>query len=142
MTGGVAMKVNKTVKKYLEQEGRSNVLATTDASGKVNIAAFGSFQMMDDSSVLVMLGDNRSFANLQENPYAACMVTLHGKTGLAQEGCRLYLKVRSFEDGGEKWNEVKGRIKARIGNAADMLQHLVWFDIVEARPILDFGQGI
>ena len=136
------MKVSETVKKYLEQEGRANVLATSDKSGKVNVAMFGSYRLMDDSSVIVMLGDNRSYKNLKENPHAACMVMLHGKTGLATEGCRLYMKVRAMEDEGEKWNEVREKIRARIGDAANMLKHLVWFDIVEARPILDFGQGI
>jgi hypothetical protein len=136
------MKISETVKKCLEQEGRSNVLATSDKSGKVNVAMFGSYQLMDDSSVIIMLGDNRSYKNLKENPHAACMVMLHGKTGLATEGCRLYMKVRAIEDKGEKWNEVREKIRARIGDAANMLKHLVWFDIVEARPILDFGQGI
>ena len=136
------MKVSETVKKYLEQEGRANVLATSDKSGKVNVAMFGSYQLMDDSSVIVMLGDNRSYKNLKEIPHAACMVMMHGKTGLATEGCRLYMKVRAMEDEGEKWNEVREKIRARIGDAANMLKHLVWFDIVEARPILDFGQGI
>jgi len=136
------MKVSEAVKSFLLSEARSNVLATTDRQGKVNVATFGSLQLTDDSSLMVMLGDNRSYANLRENPYAACMVTLHGKTGLAMEGCRLYLKVRSIEDGGEKWEEAKALIKVRIGAGADMLKHLVWFDILEARPILDFGQGI
>jgi hypothetical protein len=136
------MKISQTVKKCLEQEGRSNVLATSDKSGKVNVAMFGSYQLMDDSSVIIMLGDNRSYKNLKENPHAACMVMLHGKTGLATEGCRLYMKVRAIEDKGEKWNEVREKIRTRIGDAANMLKHLVWFDIVEARPILDFGQGI
>jgi len=136
------MKVSETVKKCLEQEGRANVLATSDKSGKVNVAMFGSYQLMDDSSVIVMLGDNRSYKNLKENPHAACMVMMHGKTGLATEGCRLYMKVRAMEDEGEKWNEVREKIRAHIGDAANMLKHLVWFDIVEARPILDFGQGI
>jgi flavin-binding protein dodecin len=67
---------------------------------------------------------------------------LHGKTGFATEGCRLYMKVRAIEDDGEKWNAVREEIRGRIGKAADMLKNLVWFEIVEARPILDFGQGI
>ncbi|HDP24128.1 MAG TPA: pyridoxamine 5'-phosphate oxidase family protein [Deltaproteobacteria bacterium] len=136
------MKVSDTVKGYLQTEGRSNVLATTDSEGRVNVATFGSFHLADDSTAIVMLGDNRSYENLQENPFAACMVTLHGKTGLAAQGCRLYLKVRSIEDSGETWEEVKGMVKARIGDAAEMLKHLVRFDIMEARPILDFGQGV
>ena len=78
---------------------------------------FGSYQLVDDSSVMVMLGDNRSYKNLKENPQAACMVMLHGKTGLATEGCRLYMKVRTMEDEGEKLNEVKEKIRAESGAA-------------------------
>jgi flavin-binding protein dodecin len=103
---------------------------------------FGSYRLMDDSSVIVMLSDNRTMANLRENPHAACLVMLHGATGMGTQGCRLYLKVRSIEDEGNTWTEVREAIRNRIGNAADMLRHLVWFDIVEARPILDLGQGI
>jgi hypothetical protein len=136
------MKISEATKKFLQAEGKANILATADKSGKVNVAMFGSYQLVDDSSVLVMLGDNRSFSNLKENPQAACIVMLHGKTGMATEGCRLYMKVRSIEDDGAKFNEVKEKIKARIGAGADILKHLVLFDIVEARPILDFGQGI
>ncbi len=136
------MKVSAKVKEYLQQDARSNVLATTDQSGRVNIAIFGSLRLIDDSSLIMMTGDKRSFANLRENPFAACLVTLHGKTGPNQEGCRLYLKVRAIEDEGEKWREVKAHLKARVGNAADGLNHLIWFDIEEARPILDMGQGV
>jgi predicted pyridoxine 5'-phosphate oxidase superfamily flavin-nucleotide-binding protein len=136
------MKISDAVKKCLQAESKANLLATSDKSGKVNVAMFGSYQLMDDSSVLVMLGDNRSFSNLKENPQAACIVMLHGKTGMATEGCRLYMKVRTIQDEGEKFNEVKEKIRARIGGGADILMHLVLFDIVEARPILDFGQGI
>ena len=136
------MKVSETVKQCLGSDGRANILATSNKSGSVNVAMFGSYQLVDDSSVLVMLGDNRSFQNLKENPHAACIVMLHGKTGMATDGCRLYMKVCTIEDEGEKWNDVREKIRARIGNGADMLKHLVLFDIVEARPILDFGQGI
>jgi len=111
------MKISETVKKYLQAEGRTNVLATSDKSGKVNVAMFGSYLLMDDSSALVMLADNRSFSNLKENPQAAAIVMLHGKTGMATEGCRLYMKVRTIQDEGEKFNEVKEKIRARIGAA-------------------------
>jgi len=136
------MNISETVKKCLETEGKTSMLATSDKSGKVNVAMFGSYQIVDDSTVLVMLGDNRSFGNLKENPQAACIITLPGKGGMATQGCRLYMKVRTIQDGGEKFNEVKEKIRARIGGGADILMHLVIFDIVEARPILDFGQGI
>jgi hypothetical protein len=136
------MKISETVKKCLETEGKTSMLATSDKSGKVNVAMFGSLMLVDDSSVLVMLGDNRSFSNLKENPQAACIITLPGKGGMATQGCRLYMKVRTIQDEGEKFKEVKEKIRAKLGGGADILMHLVMFDIVEARPILDFGQGI
>jgi len=136
------MKINETARGYLQAEGRSNVLATTDKSGKVNLAVFGSLALADDATVVVMVGDNRTYANLQENPSASSLVTLHGKTGMQQEGCRLYLKVRSIEDEGKMFDEIKGKVRAKVGDAAEMLKHLVWFDIEEVRPILDMGQGV
>ena len=136
------MNVNEKVKGYLQAEERSNVLATTDTSGKVNLAVFGSLALADDATVIVMVGDNRTYANLQENPLASLLVTLHGKTGMQQEGCRLYLKVRSIEDEGKMFDQIKGKVKEKVGDAAEMLKHLVWFDIEEVRPILDMGQGV
>jgi hypothetical protein len=134
--------VNEKVRGYLQTEGRSNVLATTDTSGRVNLAVFGSLALVDDATVVVMVGDNRTYGNLQENPFASCLVTLHGKTGMQQEGCRLYLKVRSIEDKGKTFDAIKEQVRARVGDAAEMLKHLVWFDVEEVRPILDMGQGV
>ncbi len=136
------MKVNEKVRGYLQAEGRSNVLATTDKSGKVNLAVFGSLALADDATVIVMVGDNRTYVNLQENPLASCLVTLHGKTGMQQEGCRIYLKVRSIEDEGKMFSDIKEKVRARVGGAAEMLKHLVRFDVQEIRPILDMGQGV
>jgi len=136
------MKINEKVREYLQSEGRSNILATTDTAGKVNLAVFGSLALADDETVVVMVGDNRTYANLQANPLASLLVTLHGKTGMQQEGCRVYLKVRSMEDGGKMFDEIKGKVSAKVGDAAEMLKHLVWFDIEEVRPILDMGQGV
>ena len=136
------MKLNDKARGYLRTEGRTNVLATADRCGHVNLAVFGSLALADDTSMIVLVGDNRTHANLRENPFAACLVTLHGKTGMQQEGCRLYLKVRAIEDGGRVFEEVKGQVKAKVGEAAEMLKHLVWFDILDVRPILDMGQEV
>jgi len=136
------MKITEMVKQLLTTEGRWNILATSDKTGKPNIANFGSVQLVGDSSIAVMLGDNRSYANLKENPYAAAIVIPYGESGMGAKGCRLYLKVQSMQDKGREWEECKARVQAKIGKAAEILKHYVCFDILEARPILDFGQGI
>ena len=136
------MQISDEVKKILENESRSVVLATADKSGAVNIAMFGSMQVVDDSNMLIMLGDNRTYANVSVNHSAACIVTIGGTSGMGVQGCRLYLKVNETADDGEEFESVKAKLKEKIGDAAEMLKHLVKFEIVEARPILDMGQGI
>ncbi|MBE0480283.1 MAG: pyridoxamine 5'-phosphate oxidase family protein [Dehalococcoidia bacterium] len=136
------MKVSEKVRQILSTEPRWNVLATTSPEGKVNIAMFGSVELSDDETLIAMLGDNRSYTNLKSNPLAACMVILPGQTGMQTQGCRLYLRVRATADDGEVWEQCKARIKSRIGNAAEILKHYVCFGVLEARPLLDLGQGI
>jgi hypothetical protein len=136
------MKVSETVKKYACEAGKSSVISTANKAGETNIAMFGSPALIDDETVAIMLGENRTYRNLKENPYASYLLTLHGKTGMQTEGCRIYLKVRKIEDGGEDFDAMKAMIKAKVGKAAEMLKHRVVFDVIEVRPILDFGQGI
>lgn len=136
------MNISDKVKKCLSSSEKTNVLSTANKEGKCNIAVFGSLVLADDSTIMLLLGDNRTYANLKENPHAALLVTLPGKTGMQIEGCRVYLKVQSIQDGGDTFDKMKAGIKAKIGDAAEVLKHLVIFDILENRPIVDMGQGI
>jgi hypothetical protein len=136
------MSVSKKVEECLSSPEKTNVLSTASKDGECNIAMFGSFVWAGDSTIRLLLGDNRTYANLRENPRAALLVTLPGKAGMQTEGCRIYLKVRSVEDGGDTFDKIKAGVKARIGDAAEALKHLVSFDILETRPIVDMGQGI
>jgi len=136
------MKVSETIKKCFNEESRTNILSTSSKSGEINIAMFGSLILIDDSTVAMMLGDNKTYANLKENPNAACLLIMPGKTGIQTEGCRLYLKVKTIEDSGDKFDSLKAKVKVKIGDAAEMLKHLIVFNIINARPILDMGQGI
>ncbi len=136
------MQISDEVKKILANESKSVVLATADKSGAVNVAMFGSMQIMEGSSMLMMLGDNRTYANVSVNPNVACLVTIDGTSGMGVKGCRLYLKVINIVDEGAEFDSVKAKLKEKIGGAVDMLKHLIKFEIVDARPILDMGQGI
>ncbi len=135
-------KISEKVKEYLSATGKMNVLSTANKAGATNVAMFGSFLLSEDKTLMLMLGDNNTYANLKENPHAALLVVLPGKTGMQTEGCRIYLKLRSVEDSGDMFDQMKAGVRAKIGDAAEMLKHLVIFDIVKTRPILDMGQGI
>ena len=136
------MNVSKKVEACLSSPEKTNVLSTANKDGECNIAMFGSFVWAGDSAIMLLLGDNRTYANLTENPRAALLVTLPGKAGMQTEGCRIYLKVRSVEDGGDTFDKIKAGVKAKVGDAAEILKHLVIFDILETRPIVDMGQGM
>jgi predicted pyridoxine 5'-phosphate oxidase superfamily flavin-nucleotide-binding protein len=120
----------------------SGVLATADKDGKPNVGVYGSLRMPDRNAVIVVMGDTRSLANLRENPNAA-FITCSGSSPADVKGCRVYLDVREIQMKGEILDEGR-RMLAEIGGeaAAKMLVAAVIFDVVETRPLMDFGQGI
>lgn len=136
------MALSEKVKKVLASESRVNVYSTSGKDGLANIAVIGSTTLLEDGALIAGMGDNRTFANLKENPRAACLVKVEGTTGLQMEGCRLYLKLKSIHDGGEMFDNFISKLRAKIGPAADMLKHVVIFEITGARPVVDMGQGI
>jgi len=134
--------LSEKVIEYLSLPDKMNVLSTSAKNGETNIAMFGSLFMADKETIMLMLGDNQTFKNLQENPMASLLVVAPGKTGMQTEGCRIYLKLRGIQDSGDMYDQVKGAVRAKVGDAADMLKHLVAFDILKTRPIVDMGQSV
>lgn len=136
------MTVSEKVRKILTSDSRMSVYSTSSKDGIANIAVMGSTTMLEDGTLMIAIGNNRTFTNLQENPCASCLVKIEGTSGLQMEGCRLYLKVKSILDSGEVFDSFISKLRSKIGSAADMLKHVVIFEINEARPIVDMGQGI
>ncbi len=134
--------ISEKVKEYLSATGKMNILSTANKAGETNVAMFGSFLLSDDTTMMLMLGDNNTYANLKENPHAALLLVLPGKTGMQTEGCRIYLKLKSVEDSGDLFDRMKAGVREKVGDAAEILKHLAIFDIIKTRPILDMGQGI
>ena len=135
-------KISEKVKEYLSLPGKINVVSTSNKAGENNIAMFGSVMSAEDDSIILMLGNNKTYSNLKENPCAALLIIIPGETGVKTQGCRIYLKVRSIEDRGETFEGILTKLRDRVGDSADMLKHLVTFDVVGTRPVVDMGQGI
>jgi predicted pyridoxine 5'-phosphate oxidase superfamily flavin-nucleotide-binding protein len=55
----------KEVMKMFNRQSRIGALATSNKNGDVNAAVFGSPQMIDEETVIMAIGDNRSFQYLQ-----------------------------------------------------------------------------
>ncbi|MGD8835133.1 MAG: pyridoxamine 5'-phosphate oxidase family protein, partial [Desulfobacteraceae bacterium] len=81
----------KQVMDMFNRETRIGVLASANKSGDVNAAVFGSPRMIDEDTVIMAIGDNRSFKYLQENPKASFIVVEPGDSPTAWKGFRLYL---------------------------------------------------
>jgi hypothetical protein len=127
---------------YFNRSPRIGSLSTADKSGKVDTAIFGSPRMTDDKTVVMGLGKNRTYANLQENPHAVFMIMEPGKTPMEWKGVRVYLKVISSANSGPKLENYKNQIAQAIGKeAAEMIYATVTFEVTEIRPVMDIGQG-
>ena len=127
---------------YFNKQPRLGVISTSSRDGKVDSAVFGSPQMIDERTVIVALGQGRTFANLKENPNAVYIIMEPGAGILDWKGIRVYLRMKEHVTSGPKLDTYKGEMAKRVGEqAANMIKVLATFDITEVRPLIDFGQG-
>jgi predicted pyridoxine 5'-phosphate oxidase superfamily flavin-nucleotide-binding protein len=119
---------------------RIGVLATANKDGDVNVAVFGSPQMVDENTVIMGIGENRSYRNLQRNPKAVFIVMEPGETVMDWKGARVYLEATDLETKGEFYDQVKQNIAKAVGiQAPGMIQAAIRFKITEVRAIVDVG---
>jgi len=127
---------------YFNKTPRLGTLSTANKSGKVDVAYFGSARMIDEKTIFMGCGKNRTFANLQENPNAVFMIMEPGKSPPEWKGVRLYLKMTDCQTSGKKLDMLKAQIAEKAGEAAaKMMYAAITFEIEELRPFADFGQG-
>jgi hypothetical protein len=128
------------VMELFNRRPRLGTLSTANIKGEVNAAVFGSPQMIDENTVVMGIGENRSFRNLKENPNAVFIVMEPGETVVDWKGARVYLEVVDIETGGGFFELIKESIAEAAGKAAaDMIRAAVRFRITEVRPIVDLG---
>ncbi len=127
---------------YFNKAPRLGALATADKSGKVDSAVFGSPRMTEEKTVVMGLGKNRTFSNLQQNPHAVYIIMEPGNTLPEWKGIRVYLTMKSSATSGPVLDGYKKQIAAAVGEqAAAMIYAAVTFGVDEVRPLVDFGQG-
>jgi Pyridoxamine 5'-phosphate oxidase len=127
---------------YFNKQPRLGTMSTSNKNGQVNVAYFGSPQMIDEKTVFMGLGKNRTFSYLQENPHAVFMIMEPGKTLSEWKGVRVYLKMTECQTSGEKLDQMRAKLAKTAGEgAAKMIHAAVTFEVQELRPLADFGQG-
>ena len=128
----------KELMELFNKRPRIGSLSTANSKGEVNVAVFGSPQMVDENTVVMGIGKNRSFQNLKENPKAVFIVVEPGKTVMDWKGARVYLEATDITAEGGLLNQVKENITKAVGKqAADMIYAAIRFKITEVRPIVD-----
>lgn len=127
---------------YFNKQPRIGVISTSSKDGKVDSAVLGSPQMIDEKTVIVALAKGRTFANLQENPSAVYLIMEPGAGIIDWKGLRVYLRMREAITTGAQLDAYKSQVSKVVGEqAADMIKVLATFEVIEVRPLVDFGQG-
>ena len=65
---------------YFNKMQRLGSLSTYGKDGKVNVGVFGSPKMIDEKRVVMGLRKDKTFANLQKNPFGVLMTMEPGET--------------------------------------------------------------
>lgn len=128
---------------FFNKQPRIGTLSTAGKDGKVNSAYFGSPTMIDEKTIVMGLGKNRTFANLSENPNAVFMIMEPGESLPQWKGVRLYLRMMECATEGSKLEDMQAKIGEKIGleTAKKMIHAYVAFEVTEIRPIVDLGQS-
>ena len=127
----------KKVMEMFNKTARIGALATANKNGDVNVAVFGSPRMIDDEMVIMAIGDNRSYRNLQENPKASFIVVEPGDAPMAWKGARLYLEVSEFERYGELLDSFRENIRKMAGDkSANAIVAAIRFKVTDVRPLI------
>ena len=127
----------KQVMKMFNKQTRVGVLATANKSGETNAAVFGSPRMIDEDTVIMAIGDNRSAKNLQENPKATFIVVEPGETMQDWKGVRVYLEMASYESYGELLDSMREKIRQLAGDrSANAIKAAIRFKVTDVRPLV------
>lgn len=99
--------------------------------------------MVDEKTIVMGAGKNRSYSNLLENPHGVFLIMEPGKTVTDWKGVRIYVEMKEHETSGLKLDQIRAAIAEKVGSEAanKMIHAALTFEIKDIRPLADFGQG-
>jgi len=111
------------------------VLATADASGKVNAAVYARPHFFDESTIAFIMRERLTHENLQTNPHATYLFI---QAGAGYSGKRLYLtKLREETD--DELIEIICRRCDYSMFTEQLTRHVVFFTIDKVLPLVGSG---
>jgi hypothetical protein len=127
----------KEVMEMFNKRPRIGALATSSRNGEVNAAVFGSPQMIDENTIVMGIGRNRSLQYLQENPHAAFIVMEPGENPMQWKGIRVYLKVAAIETEGALLENLRTHIAKVAGEkSAKAIYAAIRFTVTDVRSLI------
>jgi hypothetical protein len=134
------VEISKEIFEIANKPGRIGLLATANKKGDPNVAYFGSPRLMDDGTVVMGLGNNRTLKNLEENPKAVFFTMTESPVTFKTPGYRLYLEVDEIQKKGPILDGVKEKIAEHAGaKVAEIIVAGVVFRMTDIRMLVDMG---
>jgi len=135
--------MSKQLMEYFNKQPRMATLSTADKNGRVDAAYFGSPRMVDEKTILMGSGTNRTLANLRENPKAVFLIMEPGQSITEWKGVRIYVTMKQCDTSGPNLDKIRAAIAEKVGTetANKMIHAALTFEVDEIRPLADFGQS-
>jgi len=136
--GKEALMDRKELMALFNKQPRIGALATASLEGDVNAAVFGSPRMIDEDTIVMGIGQNRSYKYLQENPKAVFILLEPGRSPMEWKGVRVYLEAAAIETEGDLVDKIRAQVLKVAGErSAKALKAAVRFRITAVRPLID-----
>ena len=118
---------------YFEATEGMGILATADSDGNVDLAIYARPHMEDEETVVLVMSDKLSHANLETNPRAAYMFIEKDK---GYKGKRLYLQKIREEDNPELVQSIRRRKRYDEEGETVSGSSAVYFKISKIRSLV------
>ncbi len=118
---------------YFEGTRGLGILATVDQEGSPNMAVYARPHVVDPETVVFIMREKNSYANLKVNPRAAYLFQEEGK---GYHGWRLYLTRLREETDPVQIEAWRRKTKCSRSSQEGSREYLVFFHIDRVRPLI------
>jgi len=119
------------IRDYFDQTSGRGILATANATGKVNAALYARPYFTDETTAVFIMAERLTHENVQSNPWAAYLFM---ETGESYQGKRLYLKKIKEEQNDQLVSDICQKCDYSYYDIKT--KHVVSFNIEKILPLI------
>jgi hypothetical protein len=132
--GQVLGEAKMNLGEYFDQTRGRGVLATADATGKVNAAVYARPYFTDETTAVFIMAERLTHQNLQSNPWAAYLFM---EVGEGYTGKRLYLKKIKEEQNEKVVSDICRKCDYSYYDIST--SYVVYFNVEKILPLIGDG---